>query len=147
MKTLLYLGVLLYTLNSTAQESVETWQKNHPEVLFFDEAVYNALTEEQQNRIGKNIILYTQEITLKDIQQFELNNSAAVKSTSIAIEQSNSEEIKYWIAMNSEVKIIKQSYYSSLTPADQLNYIQTGALVLEGELITLNDINNYAAIY
>lgn len=147
MKTLLYLSAFLCTLNTTAQESVERWQEIHPDVLFFEQSVYDALSNEQQARLGDHIILYTETITLKDIQQYELNTNLAVKSTTIGIEELNSDEIKHWIGTHQDVKIITQSYFTSLTPADQLIYKQNGALVLEGELITLNDIKNYAAIY
>lgn len=146
MRFIIALSIIICTYQAKAQVTVESWQTDHPEILFFESEQFYSLSEEQQAQLADKVILYTKKITLSDIQQFEAS-SAAVTKAAIPIDEHNGDEIKIWLGEHPYVKIITQDYFNSLTSSKQYIYIQNGTLILSGNTITLNDLTNYEVSY
>jgi len=124
-----------------AQNSeVQQWAERNPAVLFIENS--DATTELISSLEAKGVeyIIYFDEISLSDIEQFEAQTKSEIASN---LDEGEGMAIKKWLAQNSEVKIIKRSFYDQLDTAKQNYYESIGALILIGEEITLEDINNY----
>ncbi len=77
---------------------------------------------------------------MADIAEFEAKN----KPTPIAdLDESDAMEIKTWLAEHRGIKIIPQSLYNQMDAEKQSLYQDSGALILIGDEITLEDIRNY----
>lgn len=146
MKFIIGAGIVLCALQANAQDPIESWQSEHPEILFFEAAKFYSLSEEQQAQLASRVILYTEQITLSDIQQFESSSSHSPKAA-IPMEDNNGDQIKQWLAVHTHIKIITREYFNSLTSDRQSVYIENGTLILAGNTITLNDLYNYEASY
>lgn len=146
MKFIIGAGIVLCALQANAQDPVESWQSEHPEILFFEASKFHSLSEEQQAQLASRVILYTEQITLSVIEQFEANSTALVKAD-IPIDDQHGDEIKRWLAEHPHTKIITQEYYNSVNSTRQHIYVQNGTLILAGNTITLNDLTNYEVSY
>lgn len=135
----------LFFSASFAQQSVQEWQESHPNVLFIESSDYNALSENDQSFL-KDFIVYNTEISIEDIQLYESENlKSTVELTPEKISEGN--EIKNWLGVHNGVKVIPNSYYAPLSDKDKTRFQNSNFLVLEGEVITLRDIENYENIY
>jgi len=124
-----------------AQSSdVQKWTQSHPDVIFVESS--DATPEYLENLEANNVqyVVYDHEISMLDIQDFEMQN----KPVAIAdLDETTAMEIKKWLAEHGSVKIIKRSIYNQMDSEKQDLYHTNGALILIGEEITLDDVNNY----
>lgn len=126
------------------QHEIQAWQKAHPDVTFINQDDLDQFSEKDLNRIGKYII-YTDEIQLQDIEYYEAQKTNEVNDSQFIFDARDSEAayIKTWISEHLDIKILKASYFSQLDSESQERYINSSAMILNGELVTVKDIYNY----
>ncbi len=142
-KALLLLTASIAVCTSHAQNSSEiaAWMSQHPTTYVISEANYDKMSQARKDQLQDRIIVYKNEITIE-----QLVAHAPLKSTSAqsnTARDSDLAEIKEWLALNPDVKILQRSQYNSMTEADQTMYQEIHALILIGEEITVQDIRNY----
>ncbi len=143
MKATHYLLVpcILASLCSSAQTNeIQEWSNANPSILFVESN--DATTAYLENLEANNIdyIIYDQEVSLSDITEFEAKNKPL---STVDLDESEALEIKIWLSKHRNIKIIKRSLFDQMETSKQSIYIDQGALILLGEQITLEDINNY----
>ena len=144
----LALPIVFFTMSHIAisqSMEVQKWQEENPHVLFIEATDFSNIGEEKKALLGNDIIIYSQNISIQDINSYTASKAEA-KTASKSLVDSNSpsaNEIKNWLAKNSNLKIIHNSYYSSLTHGEQQVYLESNALIYYGEHLTIDDIKQY----
>jgi hypothetical protein len=119
---------------------VEDWTRANPSVMLVESN--DATPEFLENLKANNVsyIVFEEEFSLSDIAEFEAKNKPIAIDN---LDESEATEIKVWLSEHRDVKIIKRSMYDQLDSQKQSVYMDSGALILIGEKITLEDIRNY----
>jgi len=139
--------LLFGALNATVacaqndQQAIQQWQSAHPTTLFISAERFNALSSQEQELLGSDLIIYQDKISLALIEQHEAlvksekdQSQKPVKTEDLAI-------IKNWTANNPDVKIVPRSVYNAAEQDRQQVYTEnTNCLILEGEWLTVKDI-------
>jgi hypothetical protein len=141
---------LFFVNNLTAQEiSIQHFQNTHPEVAFISKATFYAMSSEELEMIGSNYVLFEEDVQVEDIQLYLTTNNisyTAPKSTSnatVSAERAAANEVKVWLSLRQDVKILTQHQFASLSTEEQQYYINAKYLILAGNKITPEDIANY----
>lgn len=137
------------TLHAQQTETdIEKWQQTHPDVIFINQTDYANLSEDNLVLFGDRVIIYTEEIRWNDIEEYEIAHKPAGHSTkSYAIDEQDAQAIKTWLYKHRDVKVISNDYYQSLSTDKQQVYTATGAFVLSGNVLTLQDIDTYESTH
>jgi PHD/YefM family antitoxin component YafN of YafNO toxin-antitoxin module len=139
--------LLFGALNATVvcaqndQQAIQQWQSAHPTTLFISAERYNALSLQEQELLGADLIIYQDKISLAVIEQHE----ALIKSENDHSQKPTKTEdlsiIKNWTANNPDVKIVPRSVYDAAEDDRKQVYSEnTNCLILEGEWLTVKDI-------
>ena len=139
--------LLFGALNATVacaqndQQAIQQWQSAHPTTLFISAERFNALSSQEQELLGSDLIIYQDKISLALIEQHE----ALVKSDNDQSQKPTKTEdltiIKNWTANNPDVKIVPRSVFNAAEQDRQQVYSEnTNCLILEGEWLTVKDI-------
>ncbi|MES2557450.1 MAG: hypothetical protein V4604_14945 [Bacteroidota bacterium] len=139
--------LLFCALNASAvcaqndQQAIQQWQSAHPTTLFISAERYHALSSQEQQLLGSDLIIYQDKISLAVIEQYE----TATKSTNDQFSKPSKTEdlaiIKNWSANNPGVKIVPRSVYDVAEPNRQQIYDENpNCLVLTGEWLTVKDV-------
>lgn len=137
--TFLFFSMFTFSQN---ENTVEAWRNSHPSVLIIEQSTYNEFDETQKSLL-KDFILIEDELTINDIQNFELQSKTIAQLEKPMFLIKDGEFIKNWIAQHPDIKILKQSYFQSLSIEKQNLYEDLGHLILAGEIITKEDLINY----
>ena len=145
MRKSLLLISLLSVSNAFSQQvdNLSSWQKTHPQVVVIEKLDYTHLTDEQKLILGENLIIFDKEFTQADIEKYEANklNQSDVSRTQISEEDAG--EIKTWLHFHPDVKILHREYYDSLSAIDRELYDAHEVVIIEGKVLTIQDIENY----
>jgi hypothetical protein len=139
---LLALGCLfLLSFSIQAQSNTKQWKSANPTVLLIEESdvTPDLLKSLEDNK--SSYIIYTNELKQSDIENFEA--SLKDNSEQLRMRESEAEVIKIWFGEHPDVKIIKRSDYNNLNDDKKAIYEGEHALILETDVITLQDIENY----
>lgn len=134
--------LLIFSLGAfiSQSQSIQEWQKKHPDVLLIKEA---DATEDYIKTLDKKdikYIIYSGELKIEAIDIAEISNE---KSSVYSINNLNGDAIKKWLAVHKDVKILPRSYFDSLPENKKDVYLTNGALILTGEELTYEDIQRY----
>jgi hypothetical protein len=127
-------------------QKVQEWQEHHPDVVFIEHNDFSDFSIEQAELLGDKIIVYNTTISMADISLYESavkTNFAENTAVQIASDLEGSLDVKTWLAQNRTVKILKRSFFDSLSQERRDIYINANAMILFGENITLADIQAY----
>lgn len=143
-KSLLLLGALVAHVSSFAQTSPEisAWMSSHPDVYVMSSSNYNATSSDFREQLADKIIVYSGELTIEVLEAYDSDKSYNSADTH-AGKDSDAMEIKTWLGLHQDVKIITRSQFDSMSAETQQMYANNGALILIGERITIQDIRNY----
>jgi hypothetical protein len=130
---------------SYGQQSVEDWQRNHPHVLLIEKSDFNLLSENDLSYL-KSYIVYDTEIGIDDLQSYEAEISKS-RTLISPKDATDGDAIKMWLGEHQGLKIITNSYYTALSEKEKTIFQNSGVILLEGEIITLKDIENYEDMY
>lgn len=148
-KHILFLGVLCFQIATTKalgqqNSSISSWISAHPSVHIFSEKNYENLDQEFKSKLKGNIVIYHDKLTLDLLLAYDpMEKSEEVSSITYSRDDSNAQVIKEWLALNRDVKIIKQSEFQLMTEERKQFYQSMEVMVLSGEVITIEDIINY----
>lgn len=136
----LTLAAVFCTVALNAQTSeVQQWAEANPTVLLIENADATPELLKSLDAKKADYIIYFNELTISDIEHFETK----IKPVEVDIADKDAMEIKLWLAEHKDVKIIKRSFFDQLESSKQDLYESSGALILIGEEITLEDIHNF----
>ncbi len=145
-KQLLLLTAVISCSSIYAQEdaAIQQWQSNHPTTLLISASRYASFSDEEKALIGTDYILFENKVTLELLEQFDQQkglNQDAVEP----LKEGDADMIKNWMSSHREVKIVRQSAYIAFAPERQQYCIDhpLEILVLDGESITIKDIERY----
>ena len=143
LKLILSLTSVLLFINLNAQEEsqIETWQQQHPKVVFISYDSYQLLSPKERDILkNKEVIYFNGEISMEDIYSYE---SSSLDKSTISISD-DAEYIKQWISNNPNVKIIKNATFQSASSFLQTEYLECAyCIILDGDEIRLSDIENF----
>lgn len=144
MKNLLkFAAVFLMSVNYvSAQDQIQNWQLKNPNVLFIEVSDLDEFDTKIKN--DQNTIVYYGEISIEDIESYENRVGQSTKQNySIVSDTETADYVKQWIGENQDVDIVKRSLFESLNEVQQLDFINTDALIMQGEVLTITDIQDY----
>src|SRR6218665_1929149 len=145
MKKTILLATLISCSGIYAQEdkAIAQWQSAHPTTLLISTTHYASLSDDEKALIGEDYILFEGKVTLQQLQQAEL--AKGLTSEVELIKEKEAQIIKDWLGTHQEVMIIRQSKYASYDSVRQQYCVDRPLeiLILEGEFLTLKDIEHY----
>ena len=128
------------------QSEIADWQKKHPHILFVEQADYTPEFKAQLESLNREVIVYTDEITMDVINSYtSVFQEKTTLSNAVRIEDLDA--IKVWLSQNQDLKIVPRSVFNSESESYQNEILESDALVLQGEKITLEDIEIYEATH
>lgn len=128
------------------QQAIQQWQSLHPSTLLIPAERYQRLSPEEQQLLGKDIIIFQNTITLEQLMAYDAEKSGEAISGKPK-KTDDLDAIKIWLGQHPGVRVIPQSKYATLSD-DRLPEAHTAScIVLEGEALTLKDIDNYTQLY
>jgi len=147
MNLLLTLLVAISPCIIHAQElTIGEWQSNHPEVLFIEQEVFDAMSDDQQKKIRHKVIVYSDSIEVSDIEAYlEVQSSELAGQQSFDYADPNADYIKQWLGQNKDVLILTSENFNLLNPEQQAKVLESDAIILNGEFLTLDKISDYEA--
>lgn len=129
--------------------AIQQWQSLHPTTLLISSERFNSMSEDERALLGNNYIVFQEKITIAQLQQYDAEKE---KTTGVAQKQPLAKDedlqfIKNWRATHREVRIVPHSKYITLNEV-RLQQVQSSEfIILEGETITVKDIEHYKALY
>lgn len=145
-KTTLLLLTFMSCMSVFSQDdtAIQKWQSSHPTTLLISAARYASFSDEEKTLIGTDYVLFEDKVTLELLEQSEQSKSTEM-STNEPIKEEDQQIVKDWMATHLDVKIVRQSAYAAFSPERQQYCLERPLeiLVLEGESITIKDIENY----
>ncbi len=129
---------------SQEDAAIRQWQSSHPTTLLISTARYASFSEEEKALIGTDYILFEDKVTLELLEQYEQAKSGGM-SAKKPVKEADQQVIKDWLGTHQGVKIIPQSTFAAFVPERQQYCLERPLeiLILEGESITLKDIEGY----
>jgi hypothetical protein len=126
---------------------VSVWINEHPDIIFIEENNLQNFSKEELAKFSGKYIVFNNEIHEQDILKYDpayldktLDNKEPHSSKK---EVTTQDQVKMWLDKNAHVKIVKRSEYLAESSAVQTEYIGNKCLILRGERITIEDVNNY----
>ena len=136
----LLLLVSLPYFSIAQNQEVESWKRNHPNVLCIDETDASEALLNRLEENGVSYIIYSEEISIGDMMKYDLNQTQELKLVN------ESSEIKSWLNSNRDVKIVSRSYYNGLSTEERADYLKPNIIILNGEFLTLDDIQEFQSL-
>lgn len=138
---LLLIGVSITPalLAQNDRQAIQQWQSSHPATILISAERYNGLSQQEQQLLGSDVIVFQEKITLAQLEQYDVAKNGALASKPAAKDE-EPELVKQWLGMHPDVKIIPRSLYDSLPDEQRLAYDQPYCMILQGETITAKDI-------
>lgn len=144
MKTTTHLFFFFLLLSGTTlSQDITTWIEQHPHVLLINSRDASTEFLEKLNEASAGYIIYTDEVTSQDIELYEQNQFAKGQSEHLDYKSGDAEFVKMWLALHPDVKIIPHDIYESMSTTEQLSYQTNGSMILDGNVITLADIERF----
>lgn len=144
MKSTLQLIFIFILLSGTSlSQDIATWVDTHPHVLLIHSKDASTEFIEKLNETSAEYIVYSDVLTLHDIELYELNQFSKGPSEHIDYKSGDAEFVKLWLAHHLEVKVISNSIFESMAASEQLSYDPQVTLITAGDAITLQDIEKF----
>jgi hypothetical protein len=153
MKKLQFLFCLLiinsFAFSQNNSEIIE-WQKNNPDVIFIEKNdVSNELIEKLDSK-GIKYIIFNNEVQESDILNFTSKNS--IKSEyyqfdGFNVRMEEAQFVKNWFSTHTDIKVFTKSAVANFSNDQFEFYRSINALILEGEIITMQDLKNYDNVH
>jgi len=144
IKTTLLLTTFMSCMNVFSQEesAIQKWQSAHPTTLIISSERYASFSDEEKALIGTDYILFDDKVTLELLEKSVQSKSVEMATT---IRDKDQQIIKEWVGTHQEVKIVRRSAFDAFAPERQQYCLERPLeiLILEGESITVKDIENY----
>ncbi|GEM_PF-4253201 len=149
MKKILILFFFSCSYYFTIAQNIEIsqFQHQHPEIAFISQERFNSFSQDEINLLADNYIIFNDKITQSDLSKFTSNinnkssNSDPINGTDTSSDVLN--QIKNWLSVHPNLKIVKHSEFESESILTQNEYINNHCLILIGEVITYLDIELY----
>lgn len=139
-KSILLLIISAFSSFMSHSQTVEDWQKQHPEILMIQQVDATEFYLKSLDKKGIKYFVYSGEIKLEELETtFNYSNKTLGNNSS----EEKANTIKLWLASNPDVKIISNSYFDSLTESDKEIYRNDNVLILISDDLTYEDIQNY----
>lgn len=137
-KIFIIVGIILSN-NAISQNTLDTSIK--PTITYIQSADLHQFTQDELAKLKGNYIVFDGELTEEQIAKDSENSQLSISKDLTQLR--NEDFIKTWLSEHSKVKIITQSDYQNSPENVQNEYIKSRCLILSGEVITRQDIQNY----
>ena len=150
MKKLLLLLIFAcpYYAVRAQNDEISQFQRQHPEISFISQDRFNTFSHEEIILLSDNYIVFEDKIKLSDILKSNPHptNKSNIPDPIEGTDTSSDalEQIKNWIGIHQNVKIVKHSEYEIASQDLRNEYQNNHCLILIGEVITHLDIELYA---
>lgn len=136
------------SLGQSPQDNpVAQWQKIHPNVLFVEKSDFTTELQTRLQTLKKEFIVYDQEITMELINSYYPSSIQKAAELDSDDRVNEAESVKIWVGQHRDVKIVPRTLFEAQDAAEQDAVTSAGAMVLQGETITLQDIEIYEATH
>ncbi len=147
-KHLLFLPSLFFYSFSNAQDSeqISNWISTHPDVYIISSDNYSTISASFRDKIKDKVVVFDGQVTMEDLLKYEnytVNQEQSTNTTIVFTGFAESQEAKEWMAAHPEITIISRSYFNSLNTNEQTAHINQRSMILIGEILTAEDIQNY----
>ena len=149
MKKLLLFIFLFYSsflLRAQEELSVSEWQKNNSDVVFIEKNdASNELIEKLDSK-GIKYIIFNNDVQESDILNFTNQNSLKkdyYQFDGFSVRTEEAQFVKNWFSTHTDMKVLTKSAVANFSN-DQIEFYRSiDALILDGEIITMQDLKNY----
>ncbi|MFN5984698.1 MAG: hypothetical protein ACK479_14620 [Fluviicola sp.] len=149
MKKLLLFIFLFYSsflLRAQEELSVSEWQKNNSDVVFIEKNdASNELIEKLDSK-GIKYIIFNNDVQESDILNFTNQNSLKkdyYQFDGFSVRTEEAQFVKNWFSTHTDIKVLTKSAVANFSN-DQIEFYRSiDALILDGEIITMQDLKNY----
>ncbi|MCE3296564.1 MAG: hypothetical protein K0R65_2278 [Crocinitomicaceae bacterium] len=126
-------------------DQLASWIDEHPDVIFIEETNLKNFSDEELAKFSGKYIVFNNEIGLHDIYKYDpsFQEKADYKNDSETPEIKQANTIKDWMGKHQHVKVVTRSEFNAQPIEVQREYAEKKCLILNGEKITVEDINNY----
>ena len=129
-------------LGFSQNQQISDWQKVNQNVILIESRDFTPAFEEQLIALKQDFIVYTDEISMNDINRFESKSNEKTTANLLKNDGGN-QIIKDWLGQNPNVKIISRTDFENASTEKQNSLINSDALILIGDKLTTTDIENY----
>lgn len=144
MRITLLLLIVLVSGGLKAQNqrtAIQQWQSLHPTTHLISSERFNALSDQERKLLGNDYIVFRDEVSLEQLQQYDATAKNGAASPSPVMKDEDAAAIKQWKGLHPHIKLVPRSYFDSLTEEKQLLYTENPyCLILQGESLTVKDI-------
>jgi len=125
-------------------DEIAEWQKTHPRVILIEVNDFTPKFEKSLIAQNQDYIVYDYEVSIDQLIAFDSNS---YKKSSLIEGKDDDEKqiIKDWLGENQSIKIVTQSNFENEGKANRDYLMSINALILQGETLTAQDIENYEA--
>ncbi len=116
---------------------IQQWQSRNPDKILMKQDVFNQLSKGKQEKISERVV-FIENLT----QEFLASTYKSDSSPLSDMEEQTF--IKEWLAQHPDIKIVNRSVFIAADSQQQENYLNLNCLILKGEEITVEDIENYS---
>ncbi|MFN6084771.1 MAG: hypothetical protein ACK476_07565 [Fluviicola sp.] len=149
MKKLLLFIFLFYSsflLRAQEELSFSEWQKNNSDVVFIEKNdASNELIEKLDSK-GIKYIIFNNDVQESDILNFTNQNSLKkdyYQFDGFSVRTEEAQFVKNWFSTHTDIKVLTKSAVANFSN-DQIEFYRSiDALILDGEIITMQDLKNY----
>jgi hypothetical protein len=149
MKKLLLFIFLFYSsflLRAQEELSVSEWQKNNPDVIFIEKNDASTELIEKLDSKGIKYIIFNNDVQESDILNFTNQNSLKkdyYQFDGFSVRTEEAQFVKNWFSTHTDIKVLTKSAVANFSN-DQIEFYRSiDALILDGEIITMQDLKNY----
>jgi hypothetical protein len=126
------------------QQEIQQWQSLHPHTLLISSERFHQLSDRELRLLGDDYVLFNGAVSLNQLRQYDASMTSVSANDDRILEKESSFYIKLWLAEHPDVMIIRQSVYESMDDTKQQECLNNPTiLVLQGEVLTLADLDNY----
>lgn len=126
---------------------ISSWINEHPDVILIEENNLQNFSKEELAKLSGNYIVFSNELQEQDILKYDpaFSEKNLYNKEPHAVKEvvTNEDHVKNWLAKRPHVKIVTQSEFLAEPSHIQREYADNKCLILRGEHVTIEDINNY----
>lgn len=125
-------------------QAIQQWQSTHPSTLLLSSERFNSLSDDEQELLGMDYIVYQDQIALAQLEQHQSAKGIPASNRQPDAKDENALFIKRWLGDHPDVIPVSKTEFNAMDVAKQQECQNNPSiLLLKGEVITMQDINQY----
>jgi hypothetical protein len=125
-------------------QAIQQWQSAHPSTLLISSERFNSLAGDEQELLGMEYIVYQDHIVLAQLEQYQSAKGIPASDRQPDAKDENALFIKRWLGNHPDVTLVSKAEFNAMDASKQQECQNNPSiLLLKGETITMQDINQY----